>query len=157
MNTKINLMYRDGCNYKTCGYEVLAGEITPEQIKALAAKLADGVFVIAEQVGLPTLSFLSVGAAGWPEPYDHVFTTLLDFEEVEGDADLPTPEQMLTDEAPSLAMDITTFVEKVLAVQAWDVQREWSRMVFAGKYYNPFAGPDQGLGSDGPSVVRVRS
>lgn len=156
MNTKLNLLYRDASNYKTYHAEVLSGAITVEQLAAISAKLDDGVFLIAEQVGLPTPSFIDVGNAGWPKRQeDHVFTTLADFEEaLEDGNDLPSPGDLLTDEPPTLAMDVATFAAKVEAVVSWDVKGEWARMKHAAKAYNPFGGPGQGFGIDGPSVIR---
>lgn len=154
--TKLSLLYRDANNYKEYHPEVLAGEISEEQLRLIAAKLDDGVFLIAEQVGLPTPSFIDVGNSGWPRKNeDHVFTTLVVFEEAQEDGnDLPEPSDLLTDEPPTLAMDVAAFVAKVQAVSAWDVKAEWARMKRAAKAYNPFGGPGQGLGIDGPSVVR---
>lgn len=156
MNTQISLMYRDADNYKTYHTEVLAGEITAEQVAAVAEALDDGTFLIAEQVGLPTPSFSEVGRRGWPSnASDHVFTTLASFEEaLEEGKDLPSLESLLTEDAPTLAMDIATLVERIVGVSEWFVKPEWARMKDAAKHYNPFGGPGQGFGIDGPSVVR---
>lgn len=156
MNTKLNLLYRDANNYKTYHVEVLPGAITEDQLRVVSAKLDEGIFLIAEQVGLPTPSFLAVGTAGWPSKRDdHVFTTLADFEEaLENGDDLPDIASMLTDEPATLAMDVATFVARLVAVTAWDAKTEWARMKHSAKAYNPFGGLGQGLGIDGPSVIR---
>lgn len=156
MNTKLCLLYRDANNFKTYRSEVLVGAITVEQLDTLSAHLEDGVFLIAEQVGLPTPSFSAVGSAGWPRKRDdHVYTTLADFEEaLEEGMERPNPSDMLTDAPATLAMDVTTFVAKVAAISEWDARTEWARMKHASRAYNPFGGPGQGFGIDGPSVVR---
>lgn len=132
-NTKLNLLYVDAANYKTSLTVVLAGAITDEQIAAIKPKLDYGTGIIAEQVGLPTPSFNSRGNDGWPsDDVDHVFTTLLDFEDfqVSQDAneDLPAASEMLTDDAPSLGVTIGSLVSNILAVESWDVAAEWQRM-----------------------------
>lgn len=156
-NTKLTLLYRDAGNYKEYQTEVLAGEVTTEQLAAMAAKLDDGTYLVAEQVGLPTPSFANLGSPGWPRAKtDHVFTTLADFEEAldEGE-DLPDPADLLTDEAPTLDLDVATLVARLQAITTWAVRPEWERMKQAQKDYNPFTFAG-GSPRDGASVVRPK-
>lgn len=56
MNTKIEYLYRDACNYKVWNCAILPGEITDHQIDQILACLEDGEF-IPEQVNLPAVRF----------------------------------------------------------------------------------------------------
>ena len=53
MNTQINYLYRDACNYKKFSSVTLSGEITEEQEAAIMGSLHDGEFFLPGQVGLP--------------------------------------------------------------------------------------------------------
>lgn len=53
MNTKIEYLYRDACNYKAWQEVILAGEITEDDTQKIASSLEDGTYFIPEQVGLP--------------------------------------------------------------------------------------------------------
>lgn len=57
MNTLVYYLYRDGSNYKVHNEVVLKGEITPEQISAIAESLDSGENFIPSQVGLPERRF----------------------------------------------------------------------------------------------------
>ncbi|WP_060059903.1 hypothetical protein [Burkholderia ubonensis] len=152
LNTQINLMYRDGDNHKEVLSEVVSGAISQEQVAQISEHLEDGIFLIAEQVGLPTPSFLYCGKYRWPTKSDHVFTTWLDFEEAQDDGlSSPAAEAMLTDKAPTLDLNIDTLVARILSAK-WDAKPEWTRMRAAGRNYNPFSG---GATCDGPSVRRM--
>ena len=78
MNTRINYMYRDGCNYKFLYYAVVSGELTQTQIHTILSCLDDDSF-IPSLVGLPCYY-----AAGYTydEEIDHPFCELYedDFE-----------------------------------------------------------------------------
>ena len=52
MNTKITYLYRDACNYKTWGEEVIRGTLTQKQ---LTPYLIDSEFFIPHDIGLPDL------------------------------------------------------------------------------------------------------
>lgn len=124
MNTKLCLLYRDASNYKTSKEVVLAGEITAEQIAVIGAKLDEGEYLIAEQVGLPTPSWEFRDKDGWPsDDLDHVFTTLTAFSEGS-----PEVESMLTDEEPTEEMSIDDLVARFAAVDSWNIVAEWQRM-----------------------------
>ncbi|KVP39855.1 hypothetical protein [Burkholderia ubonensis] len=153
LNTQINLMYRDADNHKEFMTEVVAGAITQEQVAQIAARLQGRIFVIAEQIGLPTPSFLYCGKYRWPTTRaDHVFTTWLDFEDAQEDGlELPAAEGMRTEKEPTLDLDIDTLVARILSV-TWDVKTEWTRMREAGRSYNPLSG---GASADGPTVQRL--
>lgn len=59
MNTKIHYLYRDKCNYKMHGYEVLRGEITEEQKAVISQCLEDGYKFVPSRVNLPEHRFAS--------------------------------------------------------------------------------------------------
>lgn len=126
MNTKINLMYRDGDNYKAYKEVVLAGAITAPQIASIKSKLDDGEYLIANQVGLPTPREELIGKYGFDEHTDHVYTTMSDF--FDG---VPTVESMLTDDAPTEDFSIDELAARFKAVGTWDVSSEWDRMLEA--------------------------
>ncbi len=127
-NTELFLMYRDADNYKAYLTVVLAGAITDEQLAAIKPKLSDGCFIIAEQVGLPTPSFQFSHYDNWPnEDCDHVFTTWGAFE-----GGVPTAAEMLTDDEPTIELTVDQLVVNILAVEEWDVEKEWRRMLNGG-------------------------
>lgn len=66
MNTRIGYLYRDADNYKQYHEEVLEGEITPEQVQAIAACLDEGENFIPHQVGLPEVRFDTVTESDHP-------------------------------------------------------------------------------------------
>lgn len=77
MNTRIDYLYRDAGNWKTSGFDVLAGALTPEQTTALRRACDGGEYFIASQVGLPDLQ--PRGAATdstFPTDEDHVWPEL---------------------------------------------------------------------------------
>lgn len=124
-NTELSLMYRDADNYKAHMTVVLAGVITDEQLAAIKPKLFDHYFIIAEQVGLPTPSFQFCGYDNWPnEDCDHVYTTWGDFED-----GIPKAVDMLTDSEPTIELTVEQLVANILAVEEWDVEKEWQRML----------------------------
>jgi len=47
--------YRDGGNFKSCDFIVLDGQITDTMIERLTSCLIDGMWFMANQVGLPDL------------------------------------------------------------------------------------------------------
>lgn len=130
MNTILRLMYRDASNYKASQDVVVAGAITEAQIAAIAAKLQDGEFFIANQVGLPTPSFQFCGKDGWPsDELDHVFTTLTAFSDGK-----PAVEDFLTDLEPTEGMTVPELVarfEAIESAESWGVVAEWNRMLNA--------------------------
>jgi len=79
-NTRITYLYRDPCNYKCWGEEVIKGILTKEE---LVPSLIEGEFFIPQDVGLPKLQ---------PElltEEDHDLHTIENLEET---ADRPTLE-----------------------------------------------------------------
>ena len=56
MNTRINYLYRDACNYKRSNCAVVAGTLTDEEKKEIFQSL-DGEYFIPRQVGLPEVRF----------------------------------------------------------------------------------------------------
>lgn len=57
MNTRINYLYRDACNYKVHNEVVIKGTFTSEQIDEIIRCLSDGENFIPSQVGLPEQRF----------------------------------------------------------------------------------------------------
>jgi hypothetical protein len=55
MNTRITYTYRDASNYKAVDSFVASGEITPEQIARILARLNEGMWFIPSQVSLRDL------------------------------------------------------------------------------------------------------
>lgn len=57
MNTKIYYLYRDASNYKMANEEIVAGELTKEQIEEIYNCLDEGINFIPSQVGLSETRF----------------------------------------------------------------------------------------------------
>jgi hypothetical protein len=66
-------LYRDAANYKAWGSLLLQGQVTPEQLQQLKARLEGGEFFIAEQVGIPTLYEALWQQNSGPTANDHVW------------------------------------------------------------------------------------
>jgi hypothetical protein len=77
-NTRITYLYRDACNYKSWGEEIIRGKLTKEQ---LTPNLIDGEFFIPGEVGLPKLQ---------PELLTEEDHDLHTIESLEETADTPT-------------------------------------------------------------------
>lgn len=56
-NTEINFLYRDADNYKSHNSVVVAGVVTPGQIKAILECCDEGTYFVPEMVGLPCTRF----------------------------------------------------------------------------------------------------
>jgi len=126
-NTKLNMMYRDGANYKNSMAVVLSGAISSEQFHELKDRLVDGYMLIAEQVGLPTPSFAFLGYDNWPsDDMDHSWTTMVDFDE--GGVAEDRYMSLRTNDDPTVDMSISTLVERLRGTE-WDDVSEWERMV----------------------------
>ena len=83
-------MYRDAGNYKAFGALLLAGEVVEADEKRVIAKLSDGEFFIAEQVGIPILYGELWDYSDGPAEEDHVWHTFNLFRPpIEEDGDLP--------------------------------------------------------------------
>jgi len=124
MNTKIELMYRDGDNYKAFITVVVSGVITDEQTATMQEGLTDGHFIIAEQVGLPTPSEAFMGLDSFPSESDHVYTTVCEFYENEPDAS-----DLHTTDSPTIDMDVGELVRRIDEAD-WDVGVEMERLGF---------------------------
>lgn len=128
-NTKLELMYRDGANYKAFLLPVLAGIISDSDIDLISAKLAhldpaEPYYIIAQQVGLPSPCAKFVGYDGFPNAdMDHCYTKLTDFAQGR-----PLPSSLHTDDAPTIELTVAQFVANLRAVECWDEDKEWQRM-----------------------------
>lgn len=122
MNTKLELMYRDQDNYKKSMYVVLAGAISKNQIGVISENLEDGMFVICDQLGLPTPSEKLSADYEFPTGSDHVWTTLADFEDGE-----PSPEMLHSSDEATIDMTIDDLVSRIKNV-SWNVCTEIARL-----------------------------
>lgn len=123
MNTLLQLNYADASNHKKDIELVLEGEITVDQIATIASKLNEGESIIAHQVGLPTPSEKFDEDFDFPTADDHVWTDIEAFSYGN-----PSPKDMLTDKEPNFHMTISEFVEKMKAVEEWDIGAEMERL-----------------------------
>lgn len=136
LNTLLQLSYRDAGNFGSVLEEVLQGAISSAQVAEMSSLLNDGYQLIADQVGLPTPSFVPrAGESDWPcDEMDHVWTTIAQFEA----ADSPTPQVFATSKEPTLLMTVDELMERLRAVRSsklgWDIAAEWARMQEAGAW-----------------------
>ena len=56
-NTKIEYLYRDASNYKQQNIVILAGELSPAEVRTILNNRSDGEYFIPAQVGLPEKRF----------------------------------------------------------------------------------------------------
>jgi len=122
MNTRLDLEYRDASNYRANASVVVKGEITQEMICHIDQNLEDGMFIISHQVGLPTPAERLHGEYGGADEDDHVFTALEEWE----DGDLPSVEDLLTCDAPTIDMTVDVLAQKIGSAY-WDVGAEMIR------------------------------
>ena len=104
MNTKVNYLYRDGCNYKVHNEIIVRGKITNEQINRIYNK-CDGEFFIPEQIGLPVTRFEDITED------DHCyceFSMLKDLDFI------------FTNDEPTEDMTVDELVKKFENVKFWD-------------------------------------
>ena len=105
MNTHIELMYRDACNWKSYIDFVIDGEIAMEQIQPY---LQDGEFLIPFDAGLPEVQIDD------PNPeIDHPFYTIATIEH--------------TRDAPTIALTADALRRNFETVQ-WDEQAAMERI-----------------------------
>lgn len=80
MNTKIQYLYRDNCNYKMPNSAVVKGTLTEEQKKGIRKSCDCGEYFIPRQVGLPETRFGSITED------DHCWFELQEIEETDAKA-----------------------------------------------------------------------
>jgi len=102
-NTRLGYTYTDGTNHKFSSSIVLAGRIAPEQVGALAAKLAPGGEFVPRDVGM---SMLQLVANSFWHPSDHAWHTLDTIE--------------TTTDAPTHDGDLAAMLDRWSAVEDWD-------------------------------------
>ena len=112
MNTKIHLMYRDADNYKAMCSVVLPGAITQEQHQKVSQHLSDGIFVIAEEVGLPDPAEKFAQRYDYPTESDHVWTTMCDWEPGSTASSMHTAEEV---SEGYTNLPIETLVQRIMA------------------------------------------
>jgi hypothetical protein len=121
MNTRIDLEYRDADNFRKGEVVVVSGAITGPMIEAIRSNLEDDMFIIANQVGLPTPAEKLHSDHGGPKAADHVYTIM------EGwDDDELRPEDLLTSEPPTHDLSIGELAQKIASAR-WDVPAEMDR------------------------------
>lgn len=126
-NTKIRLLYADGCNCKASMQVILAGAITQDHIETIRKKLDEGVFAITHQVGLPTPAEDFAQRYEFPTEHDHAWTRMADFTD-----GVPSPEEMLTDVAPTHPLTIEQLLANFRRVE-WNEAAEMHRYERLGK------------------------
>lgn len=123
MNTILRLKYSDASNYKQSLDVILSGVITADQIQTLERKLEMGSDIIAHQVGLPTPSEQFDENFDFPTEDDHVWTSIEQFEEGTTDVN-----DFDTEKEPTVDMTVDQFMERVEAVDSWDLMAEIERL-----------------------------
>ncbi|WP_273208731.1 hypothetical protein [Marinobacter subterrani] len=124
LNTRLELGYRTESDkaYQTV---ILPGAITQEQVNRLSDGLFDGFQIIAHQVDLPTPSEQLSKERTFPEPDDHVLTTLEDWLE-----ETPEAETLHTTEPPTESMTVEELTTKITEIgpDGWDFLAEEERL-----------------------------
>lgn len=133
-NTKLVLLYRDGVDEERALVVILEGAIDEGQLALLKAKLEEGEYLIADQVGLPTPAEQMRGQDEWPNgQIDNVFTRITNV------LDEQAAEALWTNEPPSIALHIDELVARMNVVKEWDIEAEWERQRRVG--LSPTVGP----------------
>lgn len=118
-NTALTMLFRTEDD-KVWHDLVIKGEMTIEQRDAIAKKLHDGEFIIADQVGLPNLADMD----GSIDTDDlHPYTLVEQFED-----ERMGPEDWLTDEEPNHDMTVEQLVAAFDRVKEWDEIAEMERL-----------------------------
>ena len=99
MNTRLNYLYRDGCNYKVYNTCVIEGEMTNALFERICATLFDGACFVPELVGLPAKDMVDEGYEYDPE----IDTVLYEFSD---------PAFELTDEEADVCCTAAELVER---------------------------------------------
>lgn len=133
MNSKLELSYKDASGWGHSTSFVVSGVFTQEQINEMQAILrkqdAEGCFIIAHELGLPTPAELMAeeGESAFPTCDDHVFTIIDQFRDRE-----PTPKDFLTDEAPTEGDFSTTLLVARMQQAPWNIVAEMKRLGMDG-------------------------
>lgn len=73
MYSAFEYLYRDAANYKAWGRVLLHGFPRPSEVDFLTSCLEDGMYFVAEQVGLPVLYETLYTVSGGQTKDDHAF------------------------------------------------------------------------------------
>jgi hypothetical protein len=94
MNTRVDLLYRDGCNY-AYSRVVFAGEPTPELVTRFLATRDNGDWIVTEQVGLthPALESDTFNNGRFPDEEDDHGYTEVEERDIEATDDAATDER----------------------------------------------------------------
>lgn len=85
-HTRIDLMYRDGCNYKAYSYIVFTGAPDPVLVQRLTASLEGGRQLVPEQVGLSHPGGTEFAPRFPDEEDDHGWTDVMGAAAVDAEA-----------------------------------------------------------------------
>ena len=117
MNTNLQYLYRDAANYKRHGAFTFVGAPTASLLERLRHALFDREFLVAAQVGLPSLAPWMLGEEPYDSSVDHALHEMVW---------PPSP----TDQDPSEPpMTFETFVQRVeqASREGWALATpEWS-------------------------------
>jgi hypothetical protein len=122
MNTFITLQYADEHNYKKCIECILSGSLTTAQILQIKEKLDEGIYLVANQVGLPTPSELLLGS-NFPNESDHAWTSIHEFR-FEDEA---SPSDFATQGVPTVEITANQLYTNIMAV-TWNEVNEMERL-----------------------------
>lgn len=118
MNTRIAYLYRDGANNKRLAEPVLAGVLTPQQIRDIQHVCDEETFFIASQVGLPDLQTQwAANGYAFPTDNDHVWSELQAITN--------------TEDAPTRALTADAFYTAMIATATWDISGAMERLGIA--------------------------
>lgn len=124
LNTRLELGYRTESD-KAHQTVILPGAITQEQVDRLSEGLFDGFQIIAHQVDLPTPSEQLSEERTFPEPDDHVLTTLEDWSD-----GTPKAETLHTSEPPTEDITVEELTSRIVEIgrDGWDFMAEEERL-----------------------------
>jgi len=111
MNTKIKYLYRDASNYKAWNEEIIAGEMTMDDVIRISHSLFEREYFIPRDVGLPETRITD-----YRTDDDHCW---FEWEMgVDDDGNLYGFE--ITSKAPTVQMTVEELVKNFENVKSWD-------------------------------------
>ncbi|WP_089215345.1 hypothetical protein [Sphingopyxis indica] len=111
--TVFEYLYRDADNHKAYGKVALEGIVSDERWKAALSKLDEGIYFVAEQIGLPALcDQLFRWSGNAPTDADHCWHEFISISIVD-EADLPT--------AIHRRGSTERLVERISAADVWNI------------------------------------
>ncbi len=101
--------YRDAGNFKASGRVLLQGNLSESERGEIIARLEDGEFFIAEQVGIPTLYDQLYAINGGPNDDDHCWHEFVGFCDIDGGI-----------EGISAQRSAENLLDAFLSIEEWD-------------------------------------